>query len=253
MQSRKSLVPRGAAFAFLVAAAAALPHAADSQAAVPSGTPVFTDGANITNRFFPFVPGGVKVFSGREDGERIALVDLYLTETRAFQWNGSTVTCRGLQETEFEAGELHEISVNWFAQADDGTVYYFGETVDDYEDGQVSGHGGSWLVGGPGPGDPPETMTVTVPAVFMPANPEVGDVFRPEDLPDGNVEIDTVRAVGRKVKVPAGRFPGCIEIGQEDQPDGDREKKWWAPGVGFIRQAAKGSSQVLEATSFRTE
>lgn len=248
-----NLWSRAAACAALAAAAAALPCAPPSHAAVPTGTPVFSNPTAITNRFFPFVPGGVKVFTGREEGERIALVDLYLAATRTFDWNGGQVVCRGLQETEFAAGELGEISVNWFAQADDGTVYYFGETVDDYEDGTVTGHGGSWLVGGPGPGDPAETLTVADPAVFMPANPEVGDVFHPEDLPNGELEEDIVRAVNRRVKVPAGKFTGCVEITQQDIPDGDRERKWWAPGIGFVRQSGKGAFQVLEATSFRTE
>jgi len=43
---------------------------------------------------------------------------------------------------------LIEVSQNFFAQADDGTVYYFGELVDTYGGGSVVSHEGSWLLGG---------------------------------------------------------------------------------------------------------
>ena len=53
--------------------------------------------------------------------------------------------------------------------SNDGTVYYFGEVVDIYENGEVVDHEGSWLVGGPiQPGDPTDAANAGEPAVFMP-------------------------------------------------------------------------------------
>jgi hypothetical protein len=173
-------------------------------------------------------------------------VDIFREDTRDFILDSTTVTCHLLQETEFEDGELVEISYNYFAQADDGTVYYFGEVVDNYEDGEVVDHGGSWLVGGPVGDDPPETAAVSVPALFMPANPEVGDEFRPEDVPGGPQEIDTVHGVDRNVKVPAGKYSGAIEIHELSLPD-QRETKWYGPDVGVIK--AKGQGEILKLDS----
>ena len=120
-----------------------------AHAQVPAGPPTFSNPTVFTNEFMPFEVGAVKAYLGRSDGERTVLVDLYLDETRDFQWSGMTVTCSILQETEFEYGELVEVSTNFFTCADDGSVYYFGELVDDYEDGEVVSHDGAWLVGGP--------------------------------------------------------------------------------------------------------
>ena len=151
-------------------------------AVVPSGTPTFNNPLNITNSYHPFQPGGVKVFQG-SDG-RAKLTALHIISPRLLvHWNGTTVACRVLREIAFENGQLVERSDNYFAQADDGTVYYFGEVVDNYEDGVVVENDGSWVVGGPTlPSDPPTTANDNNPTVFMPANPEVGDVFKPEDL-----------------------------------------------------------------------
>lgn len=219
-----------------------------TRADVPTQTPQFSNPLNFTNRFMPFQPGGMKVFQGESDGAKEVVVDLYLTETRTFVWNGKDVVTRILRETEFENGKLIEISDNYFAQDDDGTVYYFGEVVDNYEDGKVDNHEGSWLVGGPTrPTDPPETGVETDPTVFMPANPEVGDVFKPEDLfplVDETAEVDRVNVT---VRVPAGKFKGAIRIKESTRLSSATETKWYVPGVGVVK--ASGKDELLELIS----
>src|SRR5262245_14905739 len=51
---------------------------------VPTGPPTFAAPTVFTNRWFPFTPGAVKVFRGREDGERSGGVDVYGADTRTF-------------------------------------------------------------------------------------------------------------------------------------------------------------------------
>jgi hypothetical protein len=92
----------------------------------------------------------VQVFSGSKGGNLSVIVDLYLSDTRTFTWNATSIPCHEIQETEFTGGQLNEISVNLSAQTDDGTVYYFGEFVNGHTDGVLDGtHEGSWLLGGP--------------------------------------------------------------------------------------------------------
>jgi hypothetical protein len=209
-------------------------------AVVPTGTPTFSNPLNITNAYHPFQPGGIKVFQGSEGRTKIVGLHLYLTETRSFNWNGTTVTCRVLREIGFEDGQLVEISDNYFAQADDGTVYYFGEVVDNYEDGEVVDNEGSWLVGGPTlPSDPPTTANDNNPTVFMPANPEVGDVFKPEDLIPVVDETAQVVRVGVKVKVPAGAYEDAITIEETSALEPGTTTKWYAPGVGVVMEKSK--------------
>jgi hypothetical protein len=219
------------------------------QASIPSGAPTFSDPTDFENDFFPFEEGAVRVFAGKSEGTPTLAIDFFLDETRDFAYGGGIVTCRVLRETNFEDGEIVEITDNYFAEADDGSVYYFGEVVDDYEDGEIVGHEGGWLVGGPGPDDPEETATVFEPALFMPGEPEVGDVWMPENVPDGPQETDEIVATDRKVKVPAGRFGDCLRILEHSMPDDEYETKWYAPGVGVIKGRTDGERFELIATT----
>jgi hypothetical protein len=215
-----------------------------SLAQVPTGTPVFSDPTEFDNEYFPFEPGGMKVYTGKSDGEKIAVVDVYREDTRTIDWNGTLVTCVILQETEFEDGELAEISYNYFAQANDGSVYYFGEIVDNYDDGEIEDHEGSWLVGGPVGDDPAETEDEDDPMLFVPGNPEVGDQFAPEFD-----ELATIKSLSRKVKVIADKYEDCMQM-EETEDDGTKEMKYYAPEVGLIKEKGKGESLKLIATSF---
>jgi hypothetical protein len=217
---------------------------------VARAAPMFTNPLTITNAFLPFTPGGVKVFRGRKDREASVIVDLYTGTTRGFALDGTVVPTRVLQETEFADGQLAEISRNYFAQADDGTIYYFGEVVDSYSDGMITDHEGSWLVGGPtDPSDPPETAAASAPTVFMVPSPQVGDTFKPEDLLPVVDETDTVKKVGVAVHTPAAKFANAIQVQETTQLGDPPETKWYAPGVGVIKGRTKGEAFVLVAST----
>ena len=219
------------------------------RAEVPSGTPTFSNPLNIDNQYFPFQPGGLKIFSGSEHGTKTAAIDRYLTAIRTFKLSANNVACHILVEESYETGELVERSFNYFAQADDGTVYYFGEVVDLFQNGVIVGHEGSWLVGGPGAADPPETGSATKPGLFMPANPELGDMFKPEDLFPIVDETGEVVAVDQDVNAPAGKYDGAIEVRESSRIDPGTELKWYAPGVGVVKVQAKGESLRLDSST----
>jgi hypothetical protein len=65
-----------------------------------------------------------------------------------------------------------EVAVDVYAQADDGSVWYLGEDVVDYERGVAAPTAGTWRVGLDGPA-----------AMIMLAHPRVGDVYRTENIP----------------------------------------------------------------------
>ena len=115
-------------------------------------------------------------------------------------------------------------------------MYYFGETVDVFENGVVVDQSGSWLVGGPTEqSDPPGTTTAEVPALFMPANPQLHEKFKPENLFPIVDETDKITGVNLTVDVPAGRFTNCIRVRESSQLDDEIEIKFYAPGVGVIK------------------
>jgi hypothetical protein len=236
-------IPCLALLALLVPSPVASSHPHPS---VPSGPPVFSHPLVITNDYAPFAAGASKVYLGvtahGSHGETLEVHDDYLADTRTFQVHGTPVQTRVLRETSIEGGILVEISRNHFAQADDGTVYYFGETVDIYDDAGVNvvSHEGSWLVGGATlPGDPIDTADASDPTVFMPANPQRGDVFKAEDLMPFVDETDTVKRIGLDVTVPAGTFEDAILVLETSQLDPVGEKKWYAPGLGVVEALAQ--------------
>lgn len=217
--------------------------------------PVFSDPLASTNPYAPFEEGGVKVYRGRSEDGPLTVVDEFSSETRTFSFGGQEVECHLLREVEFAAGELVEISRNWFAESDDGTVWYFGETVDDYEDGEVVGHEGSWLVGGPTrPDDPPETATAETPAVFMPSDPQVGDQWKPEDLFPLVDETVTALDDDARVKTPALATQEALLVEETSElPGSEPELKWYVAGVGFVKAKGDGEKLVLVASSFLPE
>ena len=81
----------------------------------------------------------------------------------------------------------------FYAQADDGSVWYLGEDVFNYEDGAIADTAGTWFAGIDGPA-----------AMIMPADPKVGDVpareHRRPRLRGGDGQ-----GVGKTVAVPAAR------------------------------------------------
>lgn len=103
----------------------------------------------------------------------------------------------------------------------------------------VANNDGSWLVGPRLPSDPPTTADDNNPTVFMPANPEVGDVFKPEDLIPVVDETAEVVRVSVKVKVPAGSYEGTIAIEETSALTPGTTTKWYAPSVGVVMEKAK--------------
>ena len=232
---------------------AALAIGAGCATDVAAASPAFSHPLEITNPYQPVPSGAVKVFSGSKDGRRSTITDLYRADTRTLQLDGNRVECRVVEEVEFSGGQLVEDSRNYFAQSDDGAVYYFGEVVDEYDHGVITSHEGSWLVGGPTqPDDPPDTATAGTPGLFMPATPSVGDAFKPEDLFPVVDETGTVEQVGQRVSVPAGRFVSAISVRETTRLPGESpETKWYAAGVGVVRGRAKGERFALIASTLR--
>jgi hypothetical protein len=217
----------------LLAALVATPAPAAAQEASPVAAIVAADFSPVvTNPFFPLAALRSTRYEGEEtdpdDGETVAIrvEETVLPETR--QVAGVEVTV--VEVKEYEDGEIVELTHDFYAQHRDGTVYYFGEEVDDYEDGQVVGHSGEWLAG----------EGENQPGVFMLPDPRVGDVFEQERAPGIAEDRSTVIAVAEAIEVPAGSFDGCIRTEDVNPLDDETEQKVYCPGVGLVREEAEG-------------
>ncbi|MFN8454792.1 MAG: hypothetical protein U0401_09010 [Anaerolineae bacterium] len=90
----------------------------------------------VDNPYLPLIPGTKLIYEGMtEDGSEYNEVKV-LPETRQVMGIMATV----VQDTVYSDGELVENTFDWFAQDKAGNVWYLGEAVDNYEDGQLLDH-----------------------------------------------------------------------------------------------------------------
>ena len=181
-----------------------------------------TFSVSIDNPFFPLPVGHRVVLEGEEGGQHLLVRVTALDETETVDG----VETRVVEEYEAKSGQVVEISRNFFAQAEDGTVCYFGEDVDIYgSDGTtVVSHSGAWRAGD---GD-------NQPGVFMPPTLEVGEAFQQEIAPGVAEDQAKVVALGEKTEVPAGTFDDTATLEDGSPLDGSVGTKVYARGIGLI-------------------
>jgi hypothetical protein len=170
------------------------------------------------NPWFPMGVGQQWAYEGEEDGVPVSLLITVLDETRLIDG----VTTRVIEEREWEDGELLEVSWNYFAGAGDGTICYFGEDVDIYEEEQIL-HEGAWCAE-----DPPNA-----PGIMMPADPRPGMTFPMESAPGIAEDQGKIVGIG-PVTVPFGRFEETLRVQEFNPLDGDRGFKVFGAGTGLL-------------------
>jgi hypothetical protein len=201
----------------------------------------FSHPRDITNPYLPLASLRQDILEGKEGGKDLRIERTIKPELRkTFKVGKQRVEVLVMEDHEFENGKLSEITLDYFAQADDGTVYYLGEDVDEYKDGKVVGHAGAWLYG----------VHTKVPGVLMPPDPKVGDKFRSEDVPKITTEDDEVLSLSETMTVPAGTFHNCLKL-KEALSDGGIEHKYFAKGIGCIRELPEGGDVVLKSHTTR--
>lgn len=187
------------------------------------------------NPFFSLQPGYQIVLEGEEEDEgevvEIEAVTTVLRQKKRITFEsarGETISlkARVVEERESEDGELVEISRNWFARCvETGDIYYFGEDVDDYEDGEIVSHDGAWIAGENG----------ALPGIIMPGTFLLGSKYYQEIAP--GVAMDRGRNVdmGLEVSTSAGTFTECVAVIDSSFLDPEAEDlKIYCPGVGIV-------------------
>ena len=149
----------------------------------------------MTNPLFPIAELDSAILNGHVDGKPFYTETTLLPFTRLIEWTpGQCVRVLVSQYMAFLDGKLEETAIDLYAQADDGSVWYLGEDVYDYDTaGRIFTTEGTWHAGTEGPA-----------AMIMPSNPQVGDAHRPENIP-GNVFEEVSRdAGGPDLRRPVG-------------------------------------------------
>jgi hypothetical protein len=200
---------------------------------VDLATPSFSDPTSVTNPLFPISKQESVLMVGRVDSKPFRTEVTLLPDTRIIEWQGQQVETLVSQYTAYLDGRIHEVAYDFYAQADDGSVWYFGEDVFNFKDGFIADTHGTWIAGKDGPA-----------AMIMPSDPKVGDVYRPENIPGFVFEEVTVKSTDKTLDGPLGPIVGGLVV-EELHMDGTTEDKTFAPGYGEFYTAGGGDVEAL--------
>jgi hypothetical protein len=195
--------------------------------------PTFSDPTNITNPLFPVSVQESVLLLGKVDVKAFRTEVTLLPDPRIIEWGGQQVPTLVSQYVAFLDGRIHEVAYDFYAQADDGSVWYFGEDVFNFDEGAIVDTHGTWIAGTDGPA-----------AMIMPADPKVGDVYRPENIPGFVFEEVTVKSVDMTLEGPLGVIDGGLIV-EELHMDGATEDKTFAPNYGEFYTAGGGDVEAL--------
>ncbi|MSR21027.1 MAG: hypothetical protein EXR91_08615 [Gemmatimonadetes bacterium] len=200
---------------------------------VDLGAPTFSNPTVGTNSLFPVDQVTSYLQLGTVDGLPFRAEVTLLASTRVITWNGQPIEVVESQYMAFLGGRLHETAIDWYAQADDNSVWYLGEDVFNYAAGVVADRNGTWQAGRDGPA-----------AMIMPGSPQVNNVYRPENICGAVFEEVTVEATGLTVNGPTGPVTGAIQV-KELHQDGAYEDKTFAPGYDEFTTGFPGDSESM--------
>jgi hypothetical protein len=222
-----------------------------------AGTPVTTDGlaanpynpvinprdfvSRVNNRYFRLRPGTVFTYEKRTPaGLERTEIEVTRQRRRVMGVLTTVVRHRG-----WVNGQLKEDARDWYAQDRRGNVWYFGEEVDNYENGRLKDHAGSWEAG----------VNGAKPGIVMLNEPIVGVTYRQEFLRGQAEDMGTVIALNRTVRVPSGTFRGCLQTRDWSLIDKTvNEYKYYCPQVGFrtFEEAAPRGGESAQLVSVST-
>lgn len=192
--------------------------------------------SGVTNEFFPLVPGTTWTYTGESEGVPTSNTVEVTCGTRTIEGVVTTI----VHDRGFEDGMLVEDTLDYFAIACDGTVWYFGEDTVEFPGGSTEG---SWIAG----------ENDADAGFIMLANPQVGDRYFQEFAPKVAVDLAKVTDLDGSA---CSTFTGCVDnllvTKETSQLDpGVVENKYYASNVGFIRgEIVKGGDEFSELVSY---
>jgi hypothetical protein len=231
----------------------ATPAASSSPAGsnLPQGSePVKLDPAEFTtkidNPYWPMSPGSKWVYNETDTQGTHEKVVVEVTNKTKTIANG--IEARVIRDTVSENGQPVEVTDDWYAQDSAGNIWYLGEYVTNYNNGNVVDHGGSFEAGVDG----------AQAGIALPANPEPGMAYRQEYYKGVAEDKGAVITVGEEqVQVPFGHFDTDVLMTRDLVPLEPKvqELKFYAPDVGPLlsvhTDGAGGRAELVSYTPGR--
>jgi hypothetical protein len=199
-----------------------------TQVDLPKGSePVDLDPKNFTTRidnpYWPMVPGTRWTYheTDQEGTEQKVLVTVS-NQTKKIA-NG--ITARIVRDTVTEDGEIIEDTFDWYAQDEEGNIWYLGENTAEFENGKLKTKEGSFEAGIDG----------ALPGIIVPADPEDGMRYRQEYYEGKAEDNGGVLSTDEMVQSPFGQFDNAL-LTKDTTPIEPNvlEYKLYAKGVGPV-------------------
>jgi hypothetical protein len=198
----------------------------------------FDDPTNINNEWFPLQPGTHFVYEGTtvEEGENI-LHRLEFTVTDLTKEIGGVRTAVAWI-VDYSDGELVEKEIAFYAQDNDGNVWYLGEHPEEYEDGEFV-TAPTWIHG----------LEEARAGIMMTAEPQLGT---PSYSQGWGPAVDfkdrgRVSEMGQETCIPIDCYEDALVIEEFTLVEPDAlQLKYYARGIGHVRVGWRGEDAQQE-------
>ena len=189
----------------------------------------------ITNPYFPLKPGAQYVLDGVRDG-RPQHTDVTVTRETKMIMGIPMVVVRDVVTNN---GALEEKTTDWYAEARNGDVWYFGEATAEYTNGQVSSTQGSWEAG----------VDNAQPGIIMKGKPTIGVSYRQEYRPGVAEDVAKVGATGLTYRAGGTTYHNVVRTDDRNPLNPDKlDQKYFAPGFGLIYTKKLSAGHAETAT-----
>jgi hypothetical protein len=192
-------------------------------------------GGPIDNPYLPLRPGTTFRYRGVGDNGRTPELNTVAVTHKTKRIMGIDAVV--VLDQVFSAGKPEERTFDWYAQDRQGNVWYLGEDSSNFEHGRWVRDDGSWEAGvGNGKA-----------GIIMLAHPKRGDAYRQEYSPGHAVDQARVLGSGGPLRVPFRSFADTLATREYSSIDNQFETKYYARGVGMIKeQGLTGSKERSE-------
>ena len=177
----------------------------------------------IDNPYLPMVPGTRWTY--REVGPDGEVMEVVVIVTNTTKEIANGVTARVVRDTVTLDGEIIEDTFDWYAQDQEGNVWYLGEDTAEFEDGEITTTAGSFEAGVDG----------ALPGIIMPANPAPGMKYRQEYYQGEAEDNGEVLSINEMADVPFGHFEEMVLTKDTITIEPDvLQYKLYARGIGVV-------------------
>ncbi len=193
--------------------------------------------STIDNRYWPLKPGTAYHYKGVRGTTPQRDDEIVTHQTKQILG----ITCTVVRDTVSQHGNPVERTFDYYAQDQQGNVWYMGEKSLEKQHGRFVTASDSWQSGVKG----------GQPGIIMPANPQPGDKYRQEYYPPGKAldEAHVLKTNG-KVKVPSGSYQHVLVTSEFSPLEPQTEQKYYVAGLGeAAERVVKGHHEEFQLVS----